>query len=297
MTTYTWTGAAQDDNFNNPANWSPQEVPGSADTVTINPAAALTLNISATLANLTTGADVTLTVNDNQTLQIGNGAATAKLINGGTIQLNSGRAVAMVLDATTTTLGGGGTIEITNRAIQASAAGQALDNINNIIAGSGALGNGTLTFVNGAAGVVDANQSGATLDINTGTIATIKGGLLEATADGNMQIDSSVHNTIKGAIDANAGTVAFTNGKISGGTLAASNGGMFYDSGNVTLSALALNGNLQVTDNADLTLLSSSPPAHLGVGGEQELNHQGTKTRRSHQEVAAFFVNPLCLGA
>ncbi len=257
MTTYTWTGAAQDDNFNNPANWSPRHVPSSADTVTINPAAALTLNVSATLANLITGADVTLTVNDNQTLQIGNGAATAKLTNGGTIQLNSGRAIAMVLDATTTTLSGGGTIEIMNRAIQASVAGQALENVNNTIAGFGALGNGTLTFVNGAAGVVDANQSGATLDINTGTIAAVNGGLLEAAAGGNLQIDSSVNNAIKGAIDANAGTVAFTNGKISGGTLAARDGGMFYDSGNVTLSALTLNGNLQVTDNADLTLLGS----------------------------------------
>ncbi len=258
MTSYTWTGAAHDDNFNNPANWQPAQVPGSGDTATISSATALTLNVSNTLANLITGPHVTLTVGDYQTLQIGNGGATARLANGGTILLGNGHDAGLVLDAKTTTLSGGGTIEITNRVIQASAAGQALNNTNNVIEGSGDLGYGTLTFANAAAGIVDANQSGATLDVNTGTVAIANGGLLEATSGGTLQIDSSVTNAGNGAISADGGIVTLTSGTISGGTLSATNGGTIYDDGNVTLNgstaALVLQGNFQVTDYSQLTL-------------------------------------------
>ncbi len=261
MTAYTWTGAAGDSNFNNAANWSPQQVPGSADSVTISPAAALVLDVSTTLANVTTGASVTLTVGDYQTLQVGNGAATAKLVNGGTIALTGGHDVGLVLDAATTTLSGGGTIALSNQEIMAAATGQALVNTNNVIAGSGELGGGTLTFTNAAAGIVDANRPGTTLEINTGTVATANSGLLEATAGGNLQIDSSVKNLAHGAINADGGSVTLNGGTITGGTLSASNGGTFYDNGSATLdggtAGLSLQGNLHVTDYSQLSLLGT----------------------------------------
>ena len=261
MATITWTGAAGDGNFENPANWNPQQVPGSTDTAVINPAAAVTINVSDTVASLTTAADVTLTVGDYQTLQVGSGGTLATFSNGGTLLLNNGHDVGLVLDAKTTSLTGGGTIEITNRAIQASAAGQVLANLNNTIAGSGSIGAGTLSLNNGAAGVIDANQSGNTLEINTGAATANNAGLLEATLGGNLQIDTSVNNSGKGSIAANGGSVTFIGGTIAGGTLAASNGGTFYDSGTVTLNGgaaeLFLNGNLLVTDYSELNLLGT----------------------------------------
>ncbi len=261
MATFTWTGAAGDGNFENPANWSPMQVPGSAATVVINPAAAVTIAVSNTVASLTDSANVTLTAGNYQTLQLGSGGSAATFSNGGTLLLSNPYGAGLLLDAKTTSLTGSGTVVMSGSVIEASTTGQTLANQNNTIKGYGYLGNGTLTLTNAASGVIDADVNGAILGVNTGSATLTNAGLLEATSGGNLQIDSSVSNTGTGSIAANGGTVTFTTGTISGGRLAASNGGVFAADGTLTLSGrtseLYLNGNLAIADYSQLGLLGT----------------------------------------
>jgi hypothetical protein len=63
MAKITWTGHAGDNNWNNAANWSPAQVPGPSDTVTISTSVATDINVSnEAVGALTTNSHVTLTV-------------------------------------------------------------------------------------------------------------------------------------------------------------------------------------------------------------------------------------------
>ncbi len=276
MATFTWTGAAGDGNFQNPANWNPQQVPGSAATVLIDPAAPVTINVADAIANLTDAADVTLEVADYRTLQLGNGGTLASFSNSGTLVLDNAYGAGLLLDARTTSLTGTGTIELAGSVLEAKSAGQGLVN-QNTIAGYGYLGNGTLALTDAAAGVIDANVAGAMLGVNTGTATLANAGLLEATGGGVLQIDSSVTNTGTGSIEANGGTVTFTNGTISGGTLSASGGGFLADDGTLTLNGrgaeLYLNANLAIADYAKLGL--SGTIANSGTLSETYIHGSG----------------------
>ena len=261
MATFTWTGAAGDGNFQNPANWNPQQVPGSGASVVINPAAPVTISVADIIANLTDAAGVTLTVGNYDTLQLGSGGTLASLGNGGTLVLDNPYGAGLLLDAKTTSLTGSGTIDLAGSVLQANAAGQSRVNQNNTIEGYGFLGNGTLALTNAAAGVIDANVAGTMLGVNLGAATLANAGLLEATGGGNLQVDCSVTNTGTGSIEANGGTITFTNGTVSGGTLSASGGGFLADDGTLTLSGrtseLYLNASLTIADYAELGLVGT----------------------------------------
>ena len=269
MAAITWTGAAGDGNFNNPANWSPAQVPGASDTVTIAPSAAIAITIGQADAvqSLSTDKFVTLAISDNASLAVGNtNTANAALANAGTISINGfNYNTGLTVAGPEVTLSGGGTIAMGNSGnnyIRATAAAGILNNTGNTIAGAGRLGDGTLTFVNGAQGIVDANL-GAQLFLNTGTIAVSNAGLLEASAGGGgLVIDSLVNNGTGGRIAANGGNVYLANGAvIAGGTLSTS-GGSVVDIANTASfdgsAVLVTNaGTVTVQDGATLTLLGT----------------------------------------
>jgi len=74
--TITWTNAASG-NWNIPANWNPNQVPGASDTAVItNVSVTVTLNISPTVGGIILGADA------------GCGGGTTLLMNGQTLTLN-----------------------------------------------------------------------------------------------------------------------------------------------------------------------------------------------------------------
>jgi len=264
-----WTGAAGDGNFNNPMNWSPQQVPGPTDSVTISTSAATTITISQADAvkTLSLSKQVTLAIANGDSLTIGNSTTkNATLKNAGTIQLNSSyNNTQLILGGPKVTLSGGGTIAMgnyPNNWVTAAAATDVLDNTNNLIEGGGQLGNGTLTFINGASGKVDANV-GNQLVINTGTIAVTNAGLLEATvAGGGLVLDSNVNNGTTGEILASDATVYLANGMtVSGGTLASNKGAAIDISGSATLNgvtnAVDVTGTVAVVNNTELTLLGT----------------------------------------
>ncbi len=264
MATITWTGAAGDGNYNNPANWSPAQVPGAADSVTISPAAATSITAgNDTVGSLTTSKTVSLHVSNNTTFGIGNGSASATVSNAGSLFLDSGgNGTGLLIDDTRVTLTGGGHVVLSdngNNYIEGASAADTLTNVNNIISGAGALGNGQLTLVNSAGGTINATGTNA-LVLNTGTTTTVNGGLFEATGSGGLVIQTTINNGAGGHITAAGGVVSLNGGTIQGGTLSSSGGGQ-VDTNNATLDGTANTvtntGIVQVDNNTALTLLGT----------------------------------------
>jgi fibronectin-binding autotransporter adhesin len=151
------------------------------------------------------------------------------------------------------TLTGGGTVTMSSDAFfNESTGGLTLHNVNNLIEGSGQLGQNGLALDNQSGGTVNANVSGQTLTLNGGGAVT-NAGLLTATGGGIMTIDNNVTNT--GAnITANGGTVNLENAiTVTGGTLNTSGGGVMNGQ-NVTLNGVTVSTGSTLTDT-DLTEL------------------------------------------
>ena len=268
MAAITWTGNAGDGNFNNPANWSPAQVPGASDTVTISVSTATLINVSTADAvqALKTSAKVTLSINDGSSLTVGNAATkNAALTNAGTITLNNDNyTTSLIVGGPEVTLSGGGTILMGTgggNLITGAATSDVLNNTGNLIEGAGQLGGGSLTYINGAGGTVDATD-GNYLYLNTGANVVTNAGLLEATAGGGLVIQSGVSNGTAGKISAIGANVYLQSGAdIAGGTLTSKGSFAVVVSNTATLdgatNALTNVGTVVVQDGSTLSLLGS----------------------------------------
>ncbi len=267
MAAITWTGAAGDGNFNNPANWSPAQVPGASDTVTISPHAATLINISTpdAVQSLKDSATVTLSINDGASLTVGNSTTkNAALTNAGTIELNNNNyTTSLVIGGPEVTLSGAGTILMGTGGgnyIIGAAASDVLNNTGNLIEGAGQLGGGSLTYINGAGAIVDATD-GNYLVLNTGANVVTNAGLLEATAGGGLVIQSSVANTGGHITAAGANVYLQSGADIAGGTLTSTGASEIAVSNTATLdgttNALTNLGLVAITDGTTLSLLGS----------------------------------------
>ena len=159
------------------------------------------------------------------------------------------------------TLTGGGTVRLsgTNAGIN-GVSGTVLTIGDQVIEGQGSLGENTMGFINSAAGLVDANVSGTTLNIdvdsaneftNNGTLQASMGGVLRVT---NSQINNN------SLIEAKDGSkVELTNSTITGGTLATTGSGTIdvLASASVRLENLTNSGRLQSFNNSDTEILGT----------------------------------------
>ena len=113
--------------------------------------------------------------------------------NTGTIALNSsGDHTELQIIGDGVTLEGGGQLILSNNAantIIGTGPSDTLTNVDNTISGAGQIGSGdgTLTLVNEAHGTIEANDTGGTLTLETGTTIT-NNGVLEALNGGTLQI-------------------------------------------------------------------------------------------------------------
>ncbi len=181
---------------------------------------------ASTLVNATIVAGTTVDVVDGSTLTISGTIAEA-----GTLALAAGAdATELVVGASGATLTGGGSVTLSNSSdaiLGDPIKGGTLTNRGNTISGSGQIGhNGDdeLTL-NNLAGTIDADISGKTLTIDTGSIPVTNKGLLEATAGGTLLIVNDVANT-GGTIESQAAagsqsTVEIEYHTISGGVVEA----------------------------------------------------------------------------
>jgi fibronectin-binding autotransporter adhesin len=202
---------------------------------------------STSLNSLTISAGTTLNVLDNQSISLGAGTIT----NNGTINENSTGDNTFINITGATTLAGTGSINMSAHTQNYIQGGGTLTN-QETIQGSGNLGNGDITLVNN--GIIDANQSAAslTIDANGGATNTKT---LEATAGGTLIfLSNSVTNTGTAATILATGTgsiVDFNDVAINGGTLTTSSGGLMQAYDNTLLNGITLSSGstLNVLDN------------------------------------------------
>jgi glycosyltransferase involved in cell wall biosynthesis len=209
------------------------------------------------------------------------GANTLSLIgslaNSGTLSLDNNRFGNAILEigptsgqAGTLTLSGGGTLLLddtvsASNTIQAQLSGSTLDNIDNMIEGAGSIGANSLTVINSATGVIDANASDSLVFVAGSAI--INRGLLESTTPPNqtglngLVLEGAVDNGAVGRIAASGGNVMLEGGTVIGGTISTSHGAIFAITvaGDGTLdgttNAVTNTGQIQVEGANTLTLL------------------------------------------
>lgn len=207
-----WTNGAGGE-FGSAANWSTSTVPGAADQVLIDHAGTYTVtsDLDQTISTLGMTGNATLSLTDatfavtSETsnagiIAIGSGATLdvfSTVENSGVIQLdqdNGSNAASLQINGYVS-LSGGGDITLTDQAhntIFGIGAGATLENIDNTIAGSGLLGDGNLTLLNGSAGTIDAAGTTYQLIIDTGGNTFTNNGVLEATGAAGMLVQNTI---------------------------------------------------------------------------------------------------------
>ena len=255
-----WVGGAAG-NWSNSSNWS-SGVPNSGSTnVCINngvtPASHVTLDTTANVGNLTINPGNILTMGDNTQLFV-----AGTIANSGLIQLvTAGNNTVLTINGAVK-LQGGGTLTMTEGTSGGAAVinqenSGTLTNVDNIIQGAGQIGNNGLVLTNQAVGIINANSTKPLL-INSNSVTNQ--GLMEATAGGTLQINTTVVNA--GATISSLGSgsnVQFFNGAdIEGGTFNTSGGGVLgaANGNNLTLDgashgAITNAGVLSAPDNTD----------------------------------------------
>ncbi len=194
---------------------------------------------SATLDGLTMG-----TLNNAGAFVASNNSTTnlqGTINNTGSISLNSAGNVVYLQLKGNTTLTGSGTVTLTpfsglNDYIFGQTNTITLTNVNNTIAGSGTIGNGSMILVNQTGGVINANAAGKSLVVSvstaTGEVYGTNTGLMESTASNATNGPSALVlyggtiNNAGGTIEAlNGGVVQLEQGvTIQGGTLTTDSG-------------------------------------------------------------------------
>jgi hypothetical protein len=260
-----WTGGAGD--WSNASMWT-AGLPNASDNALIvnSKVSPVTLDINATIHNLSIGSHDSLSFNPGTSLAVDGGTIS----NAGKIVITGGNNANTVLSlGANTTLSGAGTVTLAYNGSEAGAgfieqgtSGVTLTNVDNTIDGTGVIGNGGLTLVNQSKGTIDANISGAVLTLN-GSGGVTNTGLLEATGGGFLAIDNTVDNA-GGNITANGGTVEVVNANIQGGTLNTLNGGTLETVGSSMLDG-STKGALTLSKGSTYTSNTGTVTSVLGT--------------------------------
>ena len=214
-----------------PANWSDLSAPAAPQFVNIKTSVKVTLDKHESASGLLIVNGAIVNVVSGGALELFN-----EIANYGTFQLNSSGADPTLAINGTVYLLDGGRFQLlgptaANLIVGVSGTGATLVNVDNIIIGSGTIGQGDghLTLINGADGTIEAKPLGGAdsglLVIDTGHTVS-NSGLMAAAADGTLRIDDNITNL--GTIGANGSDaiVALEGVHISGGKLETQAGGV-----------------------------------------------------------------------
>jgi hypothetical protein len=232
-----WLGGAG--NWSDPGKWS-AGVPTATSNVFIDNgngvASAVTVDGGFACNNLTIDADDSLTITSGNTLTI-NGTSIA---NAGKINVTDSPfpATLGIAASQNVMLTGGGTVTLTDSLNQAAAlivggTGSTLTNVNNVIQGSGQIGQvGGLALVNQASGVVNANQAGRGILVDLPGGVTNQG-LMEATGGGSLTFSQNliVNNAGGNISSSGSGSTVLLINVTQGGTLKTAGGGVMQGEG------------------------------------------------------------------
>lgn len=201
------------------------------------------------------GVDSSATTGYLQALEFSPGAATT--------------ATQLLVSTATATLSGGGVVELVDNgtldSIGSTSYGNQLVNVDNVIAGAGAIGTGGLAFDNQAGGIIDASATDP-LVIDTDGEAASNEGFIEATGGGGLQITGGTVISNTGTILADGGNIHLDNASIFGGTLSGPSGSFIVDANDdATLSGASIAAGTQLTVSNAATLDISATVVDAGV--------------------------------
>jgi len=261
-TVVNWV-AQSNGNWETPANWSGNGVPTAPETVDITLPIKVTIKSAESASGLFIGAGAILNIVSGGALELSNGIS-----NFGTFQLNSSGADPTLAINGTVYLLDGGEIALKgptaeNLIVGVPGTGATLVNVDNIIIGSGTIGqgDGVLTLINGANGTIEAKPFGGDsglLVIDTGNDAT-NSGVFTAAAGGTLQIEDHVTNF--GLIQAlGGGTILLADRITNSGTIGASGPGAM-----VGLEAAFISGGTLETDTGGVIETLAGASTFLNV--------------------------------
>ena len=239
--------------WSNGANWT-AGAPTGATATTVNNGQTVVTDGGNAAATLTVGplANSRVNLNDNTSLTIG-----SALVNNGVVNL-SGSYFGTALLLNGTTVSGTGRVTVNGYGSD-YVGGSGTVTSSSTFDGSGRVGAGQFGLTNQAAGVVDGNQAGQTLTLQTSAAGLANAGTVRASLGGTLRLESTAA-TQTGAgqmLATGAGsTLVLANSSVSGGTLATASGGVLTTAGSNTLSALTVGSGSTVTlaDNTTTTL-------------------------------------------
>lgn len=256
--------------------------PQSGSNVTINNLifpAIVTLDVNATVNQLTLGSGATLTIASGRNLEL----LASSTING-TLNLNStGGTTELKAGGPAITLSGTGTIVLSANSGNVIRGGSSAAFINQLtISGSGTIGDGQMSFTN--QGSIIATNSAVPLIIDPNGTGLINTGTLRAASGATLEIkDRPVVNTGGLIIADNNSHVDLTKSTVIGGTLTSTGSGHFHGVdaflNGVTLTS---GSNFELSDGKTLTLLgtvvNNGVLALLATSGSNELKFDGAVT-------------------
>jgi hypothetical protein len=194
--------------------------------------------------------------------------------NTGSIQLNStGNSTAILIGNGNVTLTGGGTLTMSNNTFANGISGfrgATFTNVNNTISGAGTIGEGDISLVNQASGIIDANQSNALViqtrnGTNTGTLEATNGATLVLSSRYTGGVITNTGGTIQ-AVGAGSFVALESGLTITKGMLTTSGGGVIETQGGqtATLNGVTNSGNYTVSDNS--TTFLAGTITQVGAG-------------------------------
>ena len=216
--TFHWTNSSGGD-WTDAGSWDLGAVPQASDHAIIDALGnyAVTTNADETIATLALSADATLNVGAGTTFTIAH--ATAIDTNAGAISIGDGGTLAFggtLANLGSITLGSSGESTVAGD-------GPALLDNSGFMSGAGELGNGQLSLINEANGVINATGGENQLIFDTGAGTFTNAGLTEATGIAGLTIESAVNNT--GTLQTDASQLIAL-ASVTGGGSAVINGGM-----------------------------------------------------------------------
>jgi len=277
-------------NWNTAGNWSGGVVPNNAGGSTYNVKidngntgqnSSVSLNMSATIDNLTIDSGDSLGINTGQTLTLASGAGAGTISNAGSLTLNATTSITQLrVSGGDVSLTGGGTVTLSNNAnnrIIGAVSTDRLINVDNTIQGAGNIGGNNMALTN--QGLIDANQTNS-LTIDSSASGAINTGTMRASSGGTLTLLGGTFTNTGGIIEALTGSQTnISSSTVSGGTLSTSGTGVTNLS-SATLDGVTTASGTQVNQaNAQSVTVTGG----MVNNGTFELNSTGSVTQMTFQ--------------
>ncbi|MGH7943498.1 MAG: beta strand repeat-containing protein [Opitutaceae bacterium] len=283
--TSTWIGnltLAASGNWSNSLFWLPPPQPGY--NVVINDLLFLptnvTLDVDATINQLSLGSGATLTIADGKRLEL-NASST---INGTLFMSATGGSAELRLNAPALTVSGTGTIVMSANANNLIRGGSSSDGLVNqlTIRGSGKIGDNQMGLVN--QGTIVADNASVPLVIDPSAAGVTNTGTIRATAGASLVLEDGIFANTGGSIVADANShVDVSNSTITGGNLTSTGTGHFHAI-NSFLSGLTIvaGSTVELSNGVSTTLLGNMVNdgiiSLVATSGNNELKIDGAAT-------------------